>query len=59
MDMPVTCSSDDDWEKHTTFDIENLVGTNSENYEVIIVVLLVLSMFLLVMICLQRNKLQG
>jgi hypothetical protein len=23
----------DDWEKHITFDIENLFGTNSENYE--------------------------
>jgi hypothetical protein len=32
--MPVTYSSDHDWEKHTTFDIENLFGTNSENYEV-------------------------
>jgi hypothetical protein len=29
--MPVTYSSDHDWEKHTTFDIENLFGTNSEN----------------------------
>jgi hypothetical protein len=29
--MPVTYSSDHDWEKHTIFDIENLLGTNSEN----------------------------
>jgi hypothetical protein len=29
--MPVTYSSDHDWEKHSTFDIENLFGTNSEN----------------------------
>jgi hypothetical protein len=29
--MPVTYSSDHDWEKHTTFDFENLFGTNSEN----------------------------
>jgi hypothetical protein len=26
--LPVTYSSDHDWEKHTTFDIENLLGTN-------------------------------
>jgi hypothetical protein len=32
--MPVTYSSDHDWEKHSTFDIENLFGTNSKNYEV-------------------------
>jgi hypothetical protein len=32
--MPVTYVSDHDWEKHSTFDIENLFGTNSENYEV-------------------------
>jgi hypothetical protein len=32
--MPVTYSSDHDWEKHTTFDIKNLFGTSSENYEV-------------------------
>jgi hypothetical protein len=32
--MPVTYSSDHDWEKHSTFDIENLYGTNSENDEV-------------------------
>jgi hypothetical protein len=32
--MPDTYSSDHDWKKHTTFDIENLFGTNSENYEV-------------------------
>jgi hypothetical protein len=29
--MPVTYSSDHDWEKNSTFDIENLFGTNSEN----------------------------
>jgi hypothetical protein len=27
--MPITYSSDHDWEKHATFDIENLFGTNS------------------------------
>jgi hypothetical protein len=32
--MPVTYVSEHDWEKHSTFDIENLFGTNSENYEV-------------------------
>jgi hypothetical protein len=32
--MPVTYVTDHDWEKHSTFDIENLFGTNSENYEV-------------------------
>jgi hypothetical protein len=32
--MPVTYVSDHDWEKHSTFDIENLFGTNSENYKV-------------------------
>jgi hypothetical protein len=32
--MPITYSSDHDWEKHSTFDIENLFGTNSENYDV-------------------------
>jgi hypothetical protein len=32
--MPITYSSDHDWEKHSTFDIENLYGTNSENDEV-------------------------
>jgi hypothetical protein len=32
--MPVTYSSDHDWEKHSTFDIENLFGTNFENIEV-------------------------
>jgi hypothetical protein len=32
--MPVTYSSDHDWEKHSTFDIENLYGTNSKNDEV-------------------------
>jgi hypothetical protein len=26
--MPVTYSSDHDWEKHSTFDIKNLFGTN-------------------------------
>jgi hypothetical protein len=29
--MPVTYSSDHDWEKHSTFDIENLFGTNYVN----------------------------
>jgi hypothetical protein len=29
--MPVTYISDHDWEKHSTFDIENLFGTNFEN----------------------------
>jgi hypothetical protein len=32
--MPVTYVSDRDWENHSTFDIENLFGTDSENYEV-------------------------
>jgi hypothetical protein len=32
--MPVTYVSDHDWEKHSTFDIENLFGTNSENINV-------------------------
>ena len=32
--MPVTYSSDHDWEKHTSFDIENLFGTNSENDDI-------------------------
>jgi hypothetical protein len=32
--MPVTYVSDHDWEKQSTFDIENLFGTNSKNYEV-------------------------
>jgi hypothetical protein len=32
--MPVTYSGDHDWEKHTTFDIENLLGTNSTNDDV-------------------------
>jgi hypothetical protein len=32
--MLVTYISDHDWEKHSTFDIENLFGTDSENYEV-------------------------
>jgi hypothetical protein len=29
--MPVTYSSDHDWEKHSTFDIENLFGTSYVN----------------------------
>jgi hypothetical protein len=32
--MPVTYSSDHDWEKNSTFDIENVFGTNSENDDV-------------------------
>jgi hypothetical protein len=32
--MPVTYISDHDWEKHSTFDIENIFSTDSENYEV-------------------------
>jgi hypothetical protein len=32
--MPITYSSDHDWEKHSTFDVENLFGTNSENVDV-------------------------
>jgi hypothetical protein len=32
--MPVTYSSDHDWEKHTIIDIENLFGTNSENDDI-------------------------
>jgi hypothetical protein len=28
--MPITYVSDHDWEKHSTFDIENLFGTNSK-----------------------------
>jgi hypothetical protein len=32
--IPVTYVSDLDWEKHSTFDIENLFGTNSENVNV-------------------------
>jgi hypothetical protein len=32
--MSVTYVSDHDWENHSTFDIENLFGTNSENYEI-------------------------
>ena len=32
--MLVTYNSDHDWEKHTTFDIENLFGANSENDDV-------------------------
>jgi hypothetical protein len=32
--MPYTYISDHDWEKHSTFYIENLFGTDSENYEV-------------------------
>jgi hypothetical protein len=57
--MPITYSSDHDWEKHSTYDIENLYGTNSENDEVNnCCVLLVLSMFLPMMMCLQLNALQ-
>src|SRR4051794_29447320 len=29
--MPITYVSDHDWEKHTTFDIENLFGVDYEN----------------------------
>jgi hypothetical protein len=32
--MPVTYSSDHDWENHTTFDIENLFGTIFENDDI-------------------------
>jgi hypothetical protein len=32
--IPVTYSTDHDWEKHTTFDIENLLGTTSENDDI-------------------------
>jgi hypothetical protein len=32
--MSVTYSSEHDWENHSTFDIENLFGTNFENVEV-------------------------
>jgi hypothetical protein len=32
--MPVTYVSDHDWERHSTFDIKNIFGTNSENYKV-------------------------
>jgi hypothetical protein len=32
--MPVTYISNHDWEKHSTFDIKNLFGTDSKNYEV-------------------------
>ena len=32
--MHVTYSSDQDWEKNTTFDIENIFGTNSENDDI-------------------------
>jgi hypothetical protein len=32
--MHASYSSDHDWEKHTNFDIENLLGTNSENDDV-------------------------
>jgi hypothetical protein len=52
--MPVTYVSDHDWEKHSTFDIENLFGIDSKNYEVIIVAPLVLSMFLPMMIYLMN-----
>jgi hypothetical protein len=30
--MPITYISDHDWEKHSTFDIENLFGTDFEKY---------------------------
>jgi hypothetical protein len=55
--MPVTYINDHDWEKHSTFDIENLFGTDSENLRLKIVVPLVLSMLLPMMICLQVNTL--
>ena len=29
--ITIPYSSDHDWEKHSTFDIENLFGTNPEN----------------------------
>jgi hypothetical protein len=32
--MPVTYVSDHDWEKHSIFGIENLFGTNFENYKI-------------------------
>jgi hypothetical protein len=32
--MPITYISDHDWEKHSTFDIENLFGTNSKIFDV-------------------------
>jgi hypothetical protein len=32
--MPITYSSDHAWEKHTTFDIENIFSTNSENDDI-------------------------
>jgi hypothetical protein len=32
--MPIIYSSDHDWEKYSTFDIENLFGTNFENNDV-------------------------
>jgi hypothetical protein len=47
--MPVTCVSDHDWEKHSTFDLEIFWVPI---LRLIIVVPLVLSMFLLMMICL-------
>jgi hypothetical protein len=32
--MSITYSSDHDWEKHTTFDIENIFGTDFENDDI-------------------------
>ena len=32
--MPITYSSDHDWEKHTTFDIDKIFGTNYKNDDV-------------------------
>jgi hypothetical protein len=32
--MPITYVSDHDWEKHSTFDIKNIFGTNSKNVDV-------------------------
>src|SRR3954466_6999348 len=34
MPMPVTYTRDHDWEEHTTFEIENLFGTNCGNDDV-------------------------
>jgi hypothetical protein len=52
--MHVTYVSDHDWEKHSTFDIENIFGTDSKIMWLIIVAPLVLSMFLPMMICLMN-----
>jgi hypothetical protein len=52
--MPVTYSSDHEWEKHTTFDIKNLL---IPIFRLIIFVPLFLSMFLPMMICLHMNTL--